>query len=408
MRAGGLYHSAQLLRVFEHRAGPEHVVVERLSIMVGHEERGFHRLEQRFLADVRVGIVDEHAGVHVAVGVDVQIGASASDAAADELGVVLEVHREERLLGAVAADAAVHLGALLRRRKKLGRGVVADGHVVEVPNEVRAHPDEAVIVLLRGDGLKVRSRIARRNAVEQLALAQKVHRVRRLAVNAVTAAGIGRFLKALERDGRDKVLHAQHIVGELFVDERAVRKGEEDAVVVIFAELDEIGLADERFAAGVDVHVNAHVLALTDDVIDLVKGEIELVAIFRSPAAGTVEIAGAGGIKKDRPGDVAVVLLAELFLLFAADHVGVDEEIHHDRRENVVIDLVHHVADKIIVRIRRILDGAADRGALCREASLAERVRPVHQLGQIFLGVLVHEFDRLFDAVFLHGRRYAH
>ena len=352
--------------------------------------------------------MDEHAGVHVAVGVDVQIGASASDAAADELGVVLEVHREERLLGAVAADAAVHLGALLRRREKLRRSVVSDGHVVEVPNEVRAHPDEAVIVLLRGDGLKVRSRIARGNTVEQLALAEKVHRVRRLAVNAVTAAGIGRFLKALERDGRDKVLHAQHIVGELFVDERAVRKGEEDAVVVLFAELDEIGLADERFAAGVDVHVNAHVLALTDDVIDLVKGEIELVAIFRSPAAGTVEIAGAGGIKKDRPGDVAVVLLAELFLLFAADHVGVDEEIHHDRRENVVIDLIHHVADKIIVRIRRILDGAADRGALCREASLAERVRPVHQLGQIFLGVLVHEFDRLFDAVLLHGRRYAH
>ena len=28
----------------------------------------------------------------------------------------------------------------------------------------------------------------------------------------------------------------------------------------------------ERFAAGVDVHVNAHVLALTDDVVDLVKG----------------------------------------------------------------------------------------------------------------------------------------
>ena len=232
--------------------------------------------------------------------------------------------------------------------------------------------------------------------------------MRRLAVNAVTAAGIGRFLKALERDGRDKVLHAQHIVGELFVDERAVRKGEEDAVVVLFAELDEIGLADERFAAGVDVHVNAHVLALTDDVIDLVKGEIELVAVFRSPAAGTVEIAGAGGIKKDRPGDVAVMLLAELFLLFDADHVGVDEEIHHDRRENIVIDLIHHVADEVIVRIRRILDGAADRGALAREASLAERVRPVHQLGQILLGVLVHEFDRLFDAVLLHGRRYAH
>ena len=177
---------------------------------------------------------------------------------------------------------------------------------------------------------------------------------------------------------------------------------------MLFAELDEIRFAHKGFTAGVDIHVNAHILALTDNVVNLFKGEIELVAVLRSPAAGAVEIAGAGGIKKDRPGDVAVMLLTELFLLFAADHVGIDEEIHHDRRENVVIDLVHHVADKIIVRIRRILDGAADRGALCREASLAERVRPVHQLGQVVLRVLVHEFDRLFDAVFLHGRRYAH
>ena len=232
--------------------------------------------------------------------------------------------------------------------------------------------------------------------------------MRGLAINTVAAAGVGRFLKAFKRDGRDEVLHAQHIVGKLFVDERTVRKGKEDAVIVLLAELDEIGLAHEGFTAGVDVHVHAHVLALADDIVDLVKGEVELVAVFRSPAAGAVQIAGAGWVKKDRPGNVAVMLLTELFLLFAADHVGIDEEIHHDRRENIVIDLVHHVADKIIVRIRRILDRAADRGALCREASLAERVRPVHQLGQVVLRVLVHEFDRLFDAVFLHGRRYAH
>jgi hypothetical protein len=65
--------------------------------VIGHEQRGAQRLQYGLLADVGIGVVDEHAGVHIAVGVDVEVAAAAGYAAADILRVVLEVHGEQGL-----------------------------------------------------------------------------------------------------------------------------------------------------------------------------------------------------------------------------------------------------------------------------------------------------------------------
>ena len=86
--------------------------------------------------------MDEHAGVHIAVGVDVEVPPSAGDAAAHELAVVLEVHGENGLGGADVADLVVHVLPLLGGGQQLGGCVVAHGHIVEVPHELRA-PDRS-------------------------------------------------------------------------------------------------------------------------------------------------------------------------------------------------------------------------------------------------------------------------
>ena len=66
-------HLAQQLRVFQHGARAQVVLVERLAIVVRHEERRLQDFEQCFFADVGIGIVDEHARVGVAAGVDIQV-----------------------------------------------------------------------------------------------------------------------------------------------------------------------------------------------------------------------------------------------------------------------------------------------------------------------------------------------
>lgn len=65
-------HLAQQLRVFQHGARAQVVLVERLAIVVRHEERRLQGFEQCFFANVGIGIVDEHARVDVA-GVDIQV-----------------------------------------------------------------------------------------------------------------------------------------------------------------------------------------------------------------------------------------------------------------------------------------------------------------------------------------------
>lgn len=54
-------HLAQQLRVFQHGARAQVVLVERLAIVVRHEERRLQDFEQCFFANVEIGIVDEHA-----------------------------------------------------------------------------------------------------------------------------------------------------------------------------------------------------------------------------------------------------------------------------------------------------------------------------------------------------------
>lgn len=65
-------HLAQQLRVFQHGARAQVVLVERLAIVVRHEERRLQDFEQCFFANVGIGIVDEHARVDIA-GVDIQV-----------------------------------------------------------------------------------------------------------------------------------------------------------------------------------------------------------------------------------------------------------------------------------------------------------------------------------------------
>ena len=73
MRVHLLQHRAQLFGVFQHRARAQVVFVEGLAVVVSLEQRRAQHLEQRLLADVGIGIVDEYARVGVAVRVDVQV-----------------------------------------------------------------------------------------------------------------------------------------------------------------------------------------------------------------------------------------------------------------------------------------------------------------------------------------------
>ena len=67
MCAGFFYHLTEHFRILQHGAGTQMVVVKGLTIVICHENGGFQRFQQGHISDVGVGIVDEHAGIYIAI-----------------------------------------------------------------------------------------------------------------------------------------------------------------------------------------------------------------------------------------------------------------------------------------------------------------------------------------------------
>ncbi len=297
--------------------------------------------------------MDERARFDVAVRVDMQIGFSSRDAAVHILAVVPEIHGENRLCLAEFADLMIHEFALVRGRYQIRHGVRADRDVGENPREQTALANQKVEVFVAADQLGVFPRIAQGSAERQFPFPEDLHGPHHGLVGAFAAAEIGVLFIAFNADGRDEVFHAQHVVRKFFVDQGAVREGEEGAVVVLLAQADDVVLANERLPARKDVHVAAQLFPLADDIVQLVVGEVELVAVFRRPASRAVQVAGGGGVHQNGPRHVAVVFFGILPEALAAHKVDehVLERLFPVSGVDVRIDFRHQTVP-VVVGIR--------------------------------------------------------
>jgi len=138
MCTGTLNHLAEKLRVLEHRAGTKVVTVEGLSLMIFHEERTLKHLKDGVLMNVGVGEVDEYARFRITLCIDVEVVTSTCNTSANELTIVLEVHRIESdvaFVGTNITDTLDHSFTLFKSRHELRSCIVSYGHVMEVEAE---------------------------------------------------------------------------------------------------------------------------------------------------------------------------------------------------------------------------------------------------------------------------------
>ena len=68
--AGLCYQLPELFRIFQHRAGTQMVVVERLVVMVSLEDRASQSIQQTAVVNIYVGLMDKYAGLHITFRVD--------------------------------------------------------------------------------------------------------------------------------------------------------------------------------------------------------------------------------------------------------------------------------------------------------------------------------------------------
>ena len=114
-----------------------------------------------------------------------------------------------------------------------------------------------------------------------------------------------------------------------------------------------------------------------------------------------MEVAGGGGVQKDAPGDVAVVLLAHLLLLGPANQVGVDKEVGYDGFHHLWVNIVDQAADEAVVGLGGVLNGLADDLSLGLKFPLSEPVGPVYDGPQVLFRVFIEVVHRLFNAELL-------
>lgn len=62
--------------------------------------------------------MNEHAGIHIPVGVDMKIPSSAGDTPSHILAVILKIHSEDSLFSAEFSDLMIHELPLFWTRKK--------------------------------------------------------------------------------------------------------------------------------------------------------------------------------------------------------------------------------------------------------------------------------------------------
>ena len=96
-------------------------------------------------------------------------------------------------------------------------------------------------------------------------LVQQFHGVHDLFERTFPATAVVLLGEAFDGEGQRQVADLQHLLAEFLIDQGAVGEGEEFAVGILFAETDDVVLADHRLSTGEQVEIDAELLALFDD-----------------------------------------------------------------------------------------------------------------------------------------------
>ena len=260
--------------------------------------------------DIRVRIVDEYAWLRVPICIDVKIIPSPRDAAAYKLPVVLEIHGKQAFSGCHVPDLPDprhHPHPLLHGGKQFHGSLISHRHIMEIQRIAAALFYKQVYEFITGHGLYVPGGIADGGSEDQAVLPEQFHGMHDLSVDAVPPAQVIDRFKALQADGQIQISGTFHFLAERRIHQRSVCIGQKRAVIVLFAEPDQIRLPYQRLSSSKHVEIDPQLLALSDHVVHFLEGKVQPVPVFRSPASGTVQVAGTGRIHQDQPGDIALM-----------------------------------------------------------------------------------------------------
>ena len=267
------------------------------------------------LPDIHVGIVNEYTRITISICINMEITSSACHTSSYIFCIVLEIHSKDRFGFPHFANLMIHIFSLFRRRHQFRNRIISYRHIMEIPYEIRSPLYHFVKIFVTSDGIQILTGVATTDSKWQLLLPENFHGMHHFPERSLASSAIGGYLKPFHTDGRNQIAHFQHFPGKRFINQCRIGKGQELTVMMLSAQRDQIVFSDQRLATCVNIHVDPQFFSLRDNGIHLVKSQVQPVSILCCPASGAVQITGTGRIQKNRPGDVTLIFLPQLFLL---------------------------------------------------------------------------------------------
>ena len=162
------------------------------------------------------------------------------------------------------------------------------------------------------------------------------------------------------------------------------------------AELDEVFLSQQRLAAREHIEMGAHGDALVYDIVELIKGEALLVAVFRAPAALALAVAGACRVEQNDPRNIAVIFFAVCAHCLCAVDRRAESQRESHVHYNVVVCLVQKSEAELTPDVVGILSALAEAVEILRGEYIADKqLGFVNKLNQVCVGI--------FSDIFYHA-----
>ena len=128
----------------------------------------------------------------------------------------------------------------------------------------------------------------------------------------------------------------------------------EFTVVMFFTQFNDIRFPHQRLAACIHIKINTQFFSLCDDPVQIFIRQIQFVTVLCSPAAGAVQVAGAGGIHQDQPRNIALMYFSHLTDCLSSVKGRFKSKIQRCLFDHIRIDLIQctvHILHPLGLRI---------------------------------------------------------
>ena len=142
--------------------------------------------------------------------------------------------------------------------------------------------------------------------------------------------------------------------------------------------------------------MGAHGDALVYDIVELIKGEALLVAVFRAPAALALAVAGACRVEQNDPRNIAVIFFAVCANGLCAVDSRAKSESEHHVHQNIVVDLIYKPERQLTPDVLGVFRTLAEAVEVLRGEYIADKqLGFVNKLNQVCVGI--------FSDIFYHA-----